>query len=247
MSQVTPESTAHSAIIRAIEKKKLGLSSIIESPMLYCSRQTVTKILTRIKLFEMIREVQGSIVECGVYKGDSLLTFFHMSTIFEPFSFTRKIIGFDSFSGFPSISARDNLKFAKVHHLSDVDLSHIQRVVEIQELNKALPELNRIELIKGNVDETIPQYLKDNSHLIVSLLYLDFDLYEPTKIALESLLSKVTIGGIVAFDQINQSKWKGETQALDEVIGINNVALKKFSFDPHVSYFQVEKQLSFAE
>jgi hypothetical protein len=190
----------------------------------------------------MIREVQGSIVECGVYKADSLLTFFHMSTIFEPFSFTRKIIGFDSFKGFPMVSEQDNSEFAKVNHLSDVDLSHIQKIVEIQELNKALPEINRIQLIEGNVESSIPRYLVENPHLIISLLYLDFDLYEPTKIALEYFLPKVTIGGIVAFDELNQLKWKGETRAFDEIIGINNVALEKFSFDGHVSYFRVQKQ-----
>jgi hypothetical protein len=194
------------------------------------------------KLFEMIREVQGSIVECGVYKADSLLTFFHMSTIFEPFSFTRKIIGFDSFKGFSMVSEQDNSEFAKVNHLSDVDLSHIQKIVEIQELNKALPEINRIQLIEGNVESSIPRYLVENPHLIISLLYLDFDLYEPTKIALEYFLPKVTIGGIVAFDELNQLKWKGETRAFDEIIGINNVALEKFSFDGHVSYFRVQKQ-----
>ena len=242
MSALTPESKARSEIIRLIEEKKLGISSVIESPMLYCSRQTVTKILTRMKLFEMIREVQGSIVECGVYKADSLLTFFHMSTIFEPFSFTRKIIGFDSFKGFPMVSEQDNSEFAKVNHLSDVDLSHIQKIVEIQEINKALPEINRIQLIEGNVESSIPRYLVENPHLIISLLYLDFDLYEPTKIALEYFLPKVTIGGIVAFDELNQLKWKGETRAFDEIIGINNVALEKMSFDGHVSYFRVQKQ-----
>jgi len=242
MSSTTPKSKAHSEIIRLIEEKKLGISSVIESPMLYCSRQTLTKILTRIKLFEMIREVQGSIVECGVYKADSLLTFFHMSNIFEPFSLTRKVVGFDTFKGFPTVSEHDNAEFAKVNHLSDVDLSHIQKICEIQELNKALPEINKIQLIEGNVESSIPRYLVENPHLIISLLYLDFDLYEPTKIALEYFLPKVTIGGIVAFDELNQLKWKGETRAFDEIIGINNVALEKFSFDGHVSYFRVQKQ-----
>jgi hypothetical protein len=184
-------------------------------------------------------DIQGSIVECGTYRADSLLVYFHLSTIFEPYSFTRKVIGFDTFTGFPSISSHDNQQVAKAGHLNDVNVAHIKSVVNLQEKNKALPEINKISLIEGDAILTIPEYIAHNPHLIISLLYLDFDLYEPTKIALEYLLPKVPSGGIVAFDELNQSKWAGETRAFDEVVGIKNVKLKKFSFDPHVSYFRV--------
>jgi hypothetical protein len=70
------------------------------------------------------------------------------------------------------------------------------------------------------------------------LLYLDFDLYEATKVALENFLPRVPIGGIVGFDELNEKMCLGETIALNEVIGINKVRLRKFTFDPHVSYFE---------
>lgn len=240
MSTTSSEFEHRTQVKKLLTVSELNLARAIETPSLYMSRQHFTKMLTRIELFKKIINVQGSIVECGTYKADSLLTFFHMSTILEPYSFTRKIIGFDSFSGFPTISEKDNDQFAKVNHLSDVDLPHIQKVVDLQEMNKALPEIRRIELVQGDAGVSIPQYIKNNPHLIISLLYLDFDLYEPTKIALEELLPRVVSGGIVAFDELNQLKWKGETQAFHEVIGIGKVALKKFSFDGHVSYYQVE-------
>jgi len=240
MSVAFDEIEHKNQIKNLISVPEFNLASVLETPSLYMSRQNFTKMLTRIELFKKIINVQGSIVECGTYKADSLLTFFHMSTILEPFSFTRKIIGFDTFTGFPTKSDKDNYQFALEGHLSDVDLSHIKKVVEIQELNKAVPEIRKIELVEGNASESIPQYVGDNPHLIISLLYLDFDLYEPTKIALEQLLPRVVRGGIVAFDELNQLKWKGETQALHEVIGIGNVALRKFSFDGHVSYYRIE-------
>jgi hypothetical protein len=226
-------------ILEILSKYNIQPEDIIESPMLYASRQTITKVLTRIKLFERILDVQGSIVECGVYKGDSLMTYFHLSNIYEPFSFTRKIIGFDSFEGFPHISANDDDVSAKVGHLSDVNFESIKLIVNSHEKNKAIPRVNKIELIKGDAIKTIPDYVNNNSHLIISLLYLDFDLFEPTKIALEYLVPRVPSGGIVAFDELNQSKWVGETRAFNEVIGIKNVELKKFSFCPHVSYYVV--------
>jgi hypothetical protein len=216
----------------------MQFKDVIESPTLYASRQTITKVLTRIKLFEKILDVQGSIVECGVYKADSLMTYFHLSNIYEPFSFTRKIIGFDTFEGFPHISEKDVGSSAKMGHLNDVNYELIRLIIDAQEKNKAIPSINKIELVKGDANKTIPDYISRNSHLIISLLYLDFDLYEPTKIALEQLLPRVPVGGIVGFDELNQSKWGGETQALHDVLQIGKVRLKKFRFDPHVSYFE---------
>jgi hypothetical protein len=238
MLNPSPESQSTEEILKILDSQKMQFKDVIESPILYASRQTITKVLTRIKLFEKILDVQGSIVECGVYKADSLMTYFHLSNIYEPFSFTRKIIGFDTFEGFPHISEKDVGPSSTMGHLNDVNYELIRLIIVAQEKNKAIPSINKIELIKGDAIKTIPDYISRNSHLIISLLYLDFDLYEPTKIALEHLLPRVPVGGIVGFDELNQSKWGGETQALNDVLQIGKVRLKKFEFDPHVSYFE---------
>jgi hypothetical protein len=67
-----------------------------EAPM-FMRRQRVTDYFTHIKLFEMSLEVKGSVVECGVYKGGSLMLYGHLSSILEPYAFNRKIYGFDTF------------------------------------------------------------------------------------------------------------------------------------------------------
>ena len=153
------------------------------------------------------------------------------------FDFFVAIIGFDTFSGFPSISTNDP-DHAKISYLGDVDFELIQKIVSAQEKNKAIPLINKIELIQGDATLTIPKYIEENPHLIISLLYLDFDLYEPTKIALQHFLPRVPIGGIVGFDELNQAKWAGETQALNDVLKISRVKLRKFDFDPHVTFFE---------
>ena len=58
-------------------------------------------------------------------------------------------------------------------------------------------------MIKGDATKTIPKFVKENPYLIIALLYLDFDIYEPTKVALEHLLQLVPKGGIVGLDEIN--------------------------------------------
>ena len=88
--------------------------------------------------------------------------------------------------------------------------------------------------------ETLPQYLEENPHLVVSLLHLDMDLYEPTKIMLQHLLPRIPKGGIIAFDELNQDAWQGETIAVMEEIGIPNLRLKRCSFGTTLSYAVIE-------
>lgn len=91
-----------------------------------------------------------------------------------------------------------------------------------------------------NVKKTIPKYIKDNPHLIVSLLYLDLDLYEPTKIALHNFMPRMPKGSIMVFDEINVDQWPGETLAVLDEIGISNLRIKRFEFAPLISYAVIE-------
>jgi hypothetical protein len=76
-----------------------------------------------------------------------------------------------------------------------------------------------VTLVKGDVTKTIPDFLKDNRHVIVSLLYLDMDIYEPTKFALKELLPRMAKGSIIAFDELNWKSFPGETIAALEELG----------------------------
>ena len=76
--------------------------------------------------------------------------------------------------------------------------------------------------------------------MVISFLCLDFDLYDPTKVALEYLLPLVPKGGVVSLDELAQKRWVGETVAFKECFKINDVRLQRFYFDPNISYFIVE-------
>ena len=79
----------------------------------------------------------------------------------------------------------------------------------------------------GDASKTLRQYLDDNPHTIVSLAHLDMNLYEPTKNCLEMLQPHLTKGSIVIVDEINLDVFPGETIALNEVFGLNNIRLKR--------------------
>lgn len=86
-----------------------SIADKIDSFSKFASRQAIAKFLARYEIFKKIINVNGSIVECGVLHGGGLLTFAKLSSIFEPANHVRKIIGFDTFEGFTSISEKDTV------------------------------------------------------------------------------------------------------------------------------------------
>ena len=88
--------------------------------------------------------------------------------------------------------------------------------------------------------KTIHEYLDDNPETIVALAYFDFDVYEPTKICLEAIKPRLVKGSILGFDELNDPDSPGETQALIEVFGLNNIRLKRYPYTSRTSYFVVE-------
>jgi len=225
---------------KMIEEMNVDLIDYIDDPFVFVSRQSVAASLAKIELFKKIREIKGSIVECGVYKGNGSMLFYHLSSIYEPYALNRKIISFDSFEGFKKISDKDE-KNIDPNDFSDTNYEVLNSISRINDLNRPISHIQKIEIIEGEASKTIPKYKKEHPELIIALLYLDFDLYEPTKIALKELFELVPNGGIVAFDELNSKKWKGETIAFKEYFSELNIRLQKFYYDPWMSYFIVDK------
>lgn len=210
---------------------------VAEDFPLFVSRQDLTRYLVRYELFKKILPIKGSIVECGVYKGSSLMLFAQLSSIFEPYAFKRKIIGFDTFEGFPSVdSSKDGMGGIGDLQITNSDFTALENAIKLYDSNRALPHIPKIELVKGEAQETIPLYLTQNPFLVIALLYLDFDLYQPTKIALDNFLPRMPKGSIVAFDELNDASRPGETEAVLETIGISSHRIEKFPEDPHISF-----------
>lgn len=209
----------------------------------YIPRQNLTYFLSRYEIFKKILNVHGSIVECGVFFGAGLMTFAQLSSIFEPVNHTRKIIGFDTFDGFKSITKEDDgstSEFAKEGSLSIDSFDDLKKCIKLYNSNRFLNHIPKIELIKGDAINTIPNYLKENPHTIVSLLNLDMDIYEPTKIALENFVPRMPKGAIIIFDELNSKDWIGETKAVLDTVGIHELKIERFSFDSHISYAVIQ-------
>jgi hypothetical protein len=71
---------------------------------LYTPPQTMATFLFKYEMFKQVVEVHGSVVECGVAFGAGLMAFAQFSAIMEPTNYTRRVIGFDTFAGFPGLA-----------------------------------------------------------------------------------------------------------------------------------------------
>jgi hypothetical protein len=226
------------ALARVFESSQDSVETRLETFPRYARRKTITRFVTLYELFKLALGVKGSVVECGVFRGFSLMTWSHLSAVLEPANLTRRIYGFDSFEGFPSVTEHDHnvRQTATPGELRSDSYDELARLIDLYDQDRFLGHIDKVHLIKGNVVETIPQFVQGNPHLVVSLLFLDVDLYEPTRIAIEQFWPRMPRGSVIALDQMDNPVWPGEARAVLDTIGVHNLELRRFEWDPYVTY-----------
>jgi hypothetical protein len=207
---------------------------------LFLNRQTLSHILFLHDLYLKIINVHGVIIEFGVRWGRNLALFNGFRGIYEPYNYNRRIIGFDTFSGFPSIHEKDgnNIK-AGDYALSENYEVILEDILTYHESESPIAHIKKFELIKGDAVQTFEDYLKSHPETIIALAYFDFDIYEPTKRCLELIQDRMTRGTILAFDELNFAALPGETVALKEVLGLREFAIQRSPLSPLGSYIRV--------
>jgi len=192
---------------------------------LSCDNTRISKILAHYELFKMTQFIPGAIVECGVFKGASLVRFGAFRDLFGN-SYAKKLIGFDIFGKFPNSNYEDDQKYREgfINETGGGVSISVEQLYEVFQQKK----IENVELIKGDVTQTIPYYLKDNPHLKISLLNMDTDVYEPAVTILEQLYPRIVRGGILIVD--DYGVFPGETKAVDDYFANKDVEILKFPF-----------------
>lgn len=209
----------------------------------YVRRQNLTRFLALYEIFKRVLDIKGSVVECGVFQGFGTMTWAKLSAILEPVNLTRRIYGFDSFEGFPSVSDRDRSEFSSHVQKGDLLASSHDELVELNEIHDStrfLGHVDKVKLIQGNATDTIPAFIEKTPHLLVSLLYLDFDLYDPTMVALKHFVPRMPRGAIIAFDELDNPLWPGETTAMLEYFRDGKLKIERLPFDPYIGFAVVQ-------
>jgi hypothetical protein len=237
--RTTAEANEARLIKECFDKNPESWEQKLENFPKYVRRQNLTRFLALYEIYKKIIPIKGSIIECGVFRGFGTMTWAKLSAILEPVNLTRRIYGFDSFSGFPNVTAIDNVGAASGVEEGDLYADSENELLELSKINDStrfLGHVPKVKLIKGDASETIPEFVESNPHLLVSLLFLDFDLFEPTRIALENFVPRMPKGAIIAFDELDNPLWPGETAAMLDYFNEKRIRIQRFEFDPYIGF-----------
>jgi hypothetical protein len=203
----------------------------------FLRRQALSRLIYYYELYQKIIDVPGVICEFGVQWGASLSTLVNLRGMLEPFNHSRTIYGFDTFEGFVQPDEKDGGFSSKGDYATaDRYEAILEEIIQIQESFSPIPHVKKFELIKGDASETFPVWLKGNPHAIVAMAILDMDVYKPTKDVLQAILPRLTKGSLLVFDEVNCRHFPGETEAVAEAIGLNNLRLRRFPHQPFCAW-----------
>lgn len=185
-----------------------------------CRPYTMT---SPVRMFSLMRAVEyvvaarvpGSFVECGVWRGGSMMVV--ARTLLQLGRTDADLFLFDTFEGMTEptdvdVRHDDAAAGRKFEQLSErgekwcyASLEEVRRNVASTGWNAA-----RVHYVKGTVEETIPRHAPDG----IALLRLDTDWYDSTKHELEQLYPRLSPGGVLLLDDYGH--WKGSRKATDE-------------------------------
>jgi len=239
----TEERLAREKFVGHFRKCPIPDDQLLSNLGLFLNSKNLSRILFMDYLYGRIIDVQGIIIEFGTRWGQNLALFSALRGIYEPFNRHRKIVGFDTFKGFPSISDSDGksdmMRSGQLAVPEDY-VDYLTKVMEFQEKDSPLSHIKKFDLRVGDAVVEIDKYLEEYPETIIALAYFDFDIYEPTRKCLEKIKPHLVKGSVLGFDELNDHDSPGETIALREVFGLNNVTLKRYRYASRVSYFVLE-------
>lgn len=193
---------------------------------------TLTGISSIIALVDVVKyvcdnKIPGSIIECGVWKGGSMMVV--AKTLLDLKQSDRDLYLFDTFEGMTKPTDKDQkmltsekaiVQFGKEKVSED---SSTWRKAPLDYVKKAVYSVGydkkKIHFIKGKVEDTIPEKAPEE----ISILRLDTDFYESTRHELVHLFPHISKGGVILIDDYDS--WTGAKKAVDEYISNNNIPL----------------------
>ena len=173
------------------------------------------------------KNIDGDFVECGVWKGGNLIL---MKMYVDKFNLNKTIFGFDTFEGMTkpgdydiSFSNKNSIKIFKKFQTGEnsSDWCNASKEEVLSNIKKELFNNEGIYLVEGRVEETLLN--EKNLPKKISLLRLDTDFYQSTKIELEILFPRLVKGGVLIIDDYGY--WKGSKKAVDEYFESKNLPL----------------------
>jgi len=184
----------YNPIIPGINKLNYGEDCFPEASELMCNK------------LEKVISLKGDIIEFGCYKCGTTIK---LAKKLKSLGSNKKIYALDTFSGLPKETKnKDNMPKLYKKAMDKNNLNKIKKILIKNKVDK------NIVLIKGLFKDSMPK-LKEKKFCFA---FVDGDLYQSTKEALEFLIPRMNIGGIIFIDDYNSKSWVGVKKAVLELL-----------------------------
>lgn len=192
------------------------------------NRMTMARVLYYNELYQKILNIPGVICEFGVQWGATLALLTNLRALYEPYNISRTLFGFDTFEGFTALDAKDGDKVRQGDYRSRPDYeATLAEILRIQENFSPRPHVTKFELVKGDASATVDGWLERNPHAAIAMAIFDMDVYKPTRDVLEKIRPRLVKGSLLVFDEFSCIHFPGETAAVQEVLGLNSLSLRR--------------------
>jgi Macrocin-O-methyltransferase (TylF) len=239
------EEEAFAGLAAGLKDTRVPDSELLGNLGLFMPSKHLARLLFFRDIYAHVVNTHGIVVEFGVRWGATLALLSNLRSIYEPFNRHRRIVGFDTFDGFKGVAAEDGAGAGKRFKDGDFSVSasydeELARLLTLHEKTNPMSHVKRFELVKGDAVQTVPAWFDAHPEAVVSLAIFDFDIYAPTKAALLAVKPRLFKGSVLVFDELSDDVFPGETVAVQEVLGLNNLRIQRSPFVSRVCYAVVE-------
>jgi hypothetical protein len=207
---------------------------------LYMRSGALARLLFLNEIYQMILPLPGLVCEFGVWWGQSLAVFENLRAVYEPYNYTRRIIGFDTFTGYRGISELDKRSDTiteGVYGVPEQYEMYLDKLLNCHEKENVMAHITKHELIRGDATKTAPAYFIKNPEQLIALAFFDMAIYEPTKAALSAIKPRLVKGSVVVFDELSNANYPGETKAALEILGTKEFDVLRSRYLPDRTLF----------
>ena len=231
---------ARQELLRLFRERQIGEEELLVNLGLYMRSGALARILFLNEIYQKITKIPGVVCEFGVWWGQSLVVFENLRAVYEPYNHTRRVVGFDTFTGYDGIGDADKRSTTiaeGVYGVPDRYESYLDALLSCHEQENVMSHIRKHELVKGDASVCAPLWFDNNPELLVALAFFDMALYEPTKASLEAIKPRLIKGSVIAFDELSNNQYPGETRAALEILGTKRFEIQRSRFLPDRSYF----------
>ncbi len=233
---------AREKLFRLFKHRPMSDEELLVNLGMYMRSGTLAKVLFLDEVYKRILNIPGSIFEFGVWMGQSIIIFENLRAIYEPYNYQRRIVGFDTFSGYTGISEKDKrseIISEGIYTVQEGYENYLNELVSYHEEENVMSHIKKHRLIKGDAEKSCPDFIKNNPEILVALAYFDMALYTPTKKCLENILPRLIRGSVLVFDELCHPDYPGETQALMEILSDFKYEITRSKYLPDRTYLTV--------